>query len=296
MPLIGTFGAGSAKAFGFTSGGFAGMCASGGTTTEDGAYKVHTFTGSGSFCVSALSPDPAANVVEYLLVAGGGNGGSAPNLPCTGGGGAGGFRESPGATAGCYSVSPLGVSPAAAIPVSCSPGAYPVTVGAGGNDTIFACLTSRRGGAGGPQPMGSGGPGGSGGGGGGSNGNGAIGIGNTPPVTPPQGNNGGTNDFGGGGGGAAGTGSHAGGAGYAPEIAGTPAVFRSGGGGNGHNDQSSQPQCATSGKVSNATSGAANTGSGGGAANPSSPPYGPPNKGGPGSGGSGIVILRYRIK
>ena len=88
-------------------------------------------------------------------------------------------------------------------------------------------------------------------------------------------------------------GSHTGGAGYAPGIGG-PCVttYRSGGGGNGHADTSSQPQCATSGRVSNAESGAANTGSGGGAAN--SPGYGPPNKGPAGAGGSGVVILRYR--
>ena len=41
------------------------------------------------------------------------------NSGTTGGGGAGGYRESPGTASGCYTVSPLGASPAvAALPVS----------------------------------------------------------------------------------------------------------------------------------------------------------------------------------
>mgnify|MGYP004119402685 CR=1 FL=1 len=45
-----------------------------GTTT--GNYKYHTFTGPGTFCVSAIGTTPACNVVEYLVVAGGGGGAS----------------------------------------------------------------------------------------------------------------------------------------------------------------------------------------------------------------------------
>jgi hypothetical protein len=66
--------------------------ATGGTITECGNCKIHTFTSPGTFAVSSLSPTPANNVVSYLVVAGGGgaDGGSASSQS---GGGAGGFRE-----------------------------------------------------------------------------------------------------------------------------------------------------------------------------------------------------------
>ena len=54
-------------------------------------YKVHTFTGPGTFCVSASGNAAGSNSIDYLVVAGGGGGGG-----YTGGGGAGGYRESPG--------------------------------------------------------------------------------------------------------------------------------------------------------------------------------------------------------
>ena len=46
-----------------------GATATGGTITESGGYRIHTFTSSGDFVVSGGSLD-----VEYLLVAGGGGG------------------------------------------------------------------------------------------------------------------------------------------------------------------------------------------------------------------------------
>ena len=57
--------------------------ATGGTVTTDGDYKVHTFTTSGNFVVTA-----SGQPVEYLVIAGGGGGGS---KYYTGGGGAGGY-------------------------------------------------------------------------------------------------------------------------------------------------------------------------------------------------------------
>ena len=46
--------------------------ATGGTITTDGDYKVHTFTGTGTFEITTLGDDA---VVDYLVVAGGGPGG-----------------------------------------------------------------------------------------------------------------------------------------------------------------------------------------------------------------------------
>jgi len=228
MPLIATFGAGSGRGFGQQGGSFEGMCATGGTITEDGSYKIHTFTGPGTFTVNTLSPDPAGNDVDYLVVAGGAAGGHS----YAGGGGAGGYRESPGTASG-YTSSPLGASPAAAITVTAQ--GYPVTVGGGGaagggnnntpikgapgvDSTAFG-ITSTGGGTGGggsPSPYAAD-PGGSGGGVG-SGVPGAPktqGSGNDPAVSPPQGNPGGPP------------------ANISPPIAlpNTPQFVRSGGGG-----------------------------------------------------------------
>ena len=49
--------------------------ATGGTVTTSGDFKIHTFTGGGTFCVSAVGSAPACNVVDFLVVAGGGSGG-----------------------------------------------------------------------------------------------------------------------------------------------------------------------------------------------------------------------------
>jgi len=57
--------------------------ATGGTITTDGDYKIHTFTGSGTFTVTTLG---LIGTVEYLVIGGGGGGG---NGHAGGGGGAG---------------------------------------------------------------------------------------------------------------------------------------------------------------------------------------------------------------
>src|SRR6056300_761567 len=53
------------------------IAATGGTVTESGDYKIHTFTGDGCFVVSQISPSSAPIIkrsVDYLVVAGGGSG------------------------------------------------------------------------------------------------------------------------------------------------------------------------------------------------------------------------------
>jgi hypothetical protein len=240
------------------------VSATGGTETICGDYKIHTFTGPGTFCVSSLAnPLGGPNSVDYLVVAGGGGGGGNRG----GGGGAGGYRESSGATSGCYSRSPLGAC-VSALPVTVT--AFPITVGAGGaagiisppgpiatpggtgSNSVFSTITSAGGGSG---HTASGTPtpsvlnGGSGGGGGYGNtpaGSGPTskGLGNTPPVSPPQGNNGGTGSVGapydgGGGGGATSVGGPAtaadpggpGGTGGTTSISGSPTTYAGGGGG-----------------------------------------------------------------
>jgi hypothetical protein len=272
------------------------MSATGGTITTSGDFKIHTFTGPGTFCVAATSDVCATrNKVDYLVIAGGGSGqASAPNA---GGGGAGGYRESPGSATGCYSVSPRGAAPAVALTVTAT--AFPITVGAGGANlangglSTFSSITSAGGGYGAgqqPTPSENGNPGGSGGGG--SNGGGSAGSGNQPPVNPVQGTNGGAGNlsgpgFGGGGGGgaiiagSAGSGSAAtgaGGGGATSSINGTPTT-RAGGGG-GENNASPAPGGAGGGGASG-VAGTANTGGGGG---------------GNALGGSGVVILRYKFQ
>jgi hypothetical protein len=248
------------------------ITATGGTITTCGDYKIHTFTGPGTFTVCSVGNEAGSNTVDYMVIAGGASGGNGGGPgggsgSASGGGGAGGYRESSGAASGCYTVSPLGAC-VSALPVTVQ--GYPITVGAGGavngptpaagqqgnsgSNSVFSTITSTGGGTGGgwsPTPGSNGLPGGSGGGGsdivacGGNSGSG-----NTPPVSPPQGNDGGNgtapNGSGGGGGGATGAGQQgtaagppgngaiggAGGAGGTSSINGTP-TGRAGGGGGG---------------------------------------------------------------
>jgi hypothetical protein len=293
------------------------VVATGGTITTCGNYKIHTFTGPGTFTVT--NTGPGSSTVDYLVVAGGGarDTDGAPG----GGGGAGGYRESK-ATGAPWTASPLASS--TSLPVSVT--GYPITVGGGGSpsstganakgsDSVFSTITSTGGGAGGGGAPGVGNPGGSGGGGGAAPaGAGAGGTGNTPPVSPPQGNSGGTSVFGpasvsrgGGGGGATavgsdGSGSGNGGAGAGTEINPSPGVgtpgpsaplryFAGGGGGGaetysggtggvgGGGNGGQWPSCSAM------TAGTANTGGGSGS-----------GYGGATNGGSGIVVIRYKFQ
>src|SRR6056300_1142232 len=82
------------------------ITATGGTVTESGDFKIHTFTGDGCFVVSSLGNPAGSNSVDYLVVAGGGGGaGNGNNFDAGGSGGAGGYRESSGTASGCYTVS-----------------------------------------------------------------------------------------------------------------------------------------------------------------------------------------------
>ena len=184
------------------------ITATGGTiTTVDTNYKVHTFTGPGTFTVCSVGNSAGSNEVSYMIVgAGAGGGGCIPNGWGGGGGGAGGFRE--GKTPQCtYTASPLACTSGSnnGIPVTAT--GYPIVVGGGGaagpmapapggggiggsgNTASAFGLTSAGGGGGRGGLNGlTGVNGGSGGGGSGNNPGPGAGTGNTPPVSPPQGN------------------------------------------------------------------------------------------------------------
>ena len=306
------------------------IAATGGTITECGDFKIHTFTGPGTFCVTGAGTPTGSTTVDYLVVAGGGGAGGEEG---SGGGGAGGFRESSGAASGCYSRSPLGAC-VSGLPVSVQ--GYSIVVGGGGaggtgapkaqgtsgSVSTFSSITSTGGGGGGygnaPSPD-AGLYGLDGGSGGGSGGRidtpyqaASKGQGNTPSVSPPQGQPGGasktdtgnSNDSGGGGGGATATGSNAanpegpsgnGGAGATTSISATPTAYAGGGAGGNNSGGTSAGTGGTGGggNGSNNSAGGAgtgNTGGGGGGAG-----TGVPGNAG-GAGGSGIVIIRYKFQ
>jgi hypothetical protein len=254
-------------------------------------YRVHTFISSQNFIMNKGS-----GIVEYLIVGGGGSGG----WQYAGGGGAGGFLE------GMLTLS--------------TPGTYPVVIGAGGvmsstapmisgNSSSFNGIVALGGGAGGSYAQGgihNGVNGGSGGGGA---------IHDTSPLvssggigTSGQGNNGGTGVHsgasypGGGGGGAGAAGTNAtsgsnggsGGIGKQSSINGTTTYYAGGGGGSANDTAiglgglgGGGNGSKGSGAQTSSTPGSANSGGGGGGGSVFS--------GRNHSGGSGIVILRYRI-
>ena len=308
----------------FTTGGGSFMTATGGTTTEDGDCKIHTFTGPGTFTVSGVSSSADRNLVSYMVV--GGGGGSQE-----GAGGAGGYRELKSPLTP-YTASPLDGYPTPGNRITVTATGFPITVGAGGavgtpspnpqpptstgqpgSNSQFSTIIGAGGGGGGkytnnPNDRNAGLPGGSGGGSA-AHANPAPktagGTGNTPPTTPSQGNNGGPSNggfpnFAGGGGGAGGVGTTGssgsgapGGAGVTSSITGS-AVGRAGGGGGGiPAPQGNSPspgfgggQGACTPSSGGATGGTANTGGGGGGT------WSAPGT----TGGSGIVVIRYRFK
>jgi hypothetical protein len=293
------------------------IIATGGTITTCGDYKIHSFTGPGTFTVSSAGTPVGSTTVDYMVVAGGG-GGAGYNL---GGGGAGGFRMS------------------TSLPISAT--GYPISIGAGGTspgpssngtqgvNSIFSSITSTGGGGGGNYPTSGpvvtdGSAGGSGGGIGRDaylSGRSSSNNGNTPPVSPSQGNNGGVYSYGpggtcgsSGGGGAAAIGSPgypgnsggSGGAGspatpqfgsapkpyYQADVPGNgtsaPGYFSGGGGGGGSSGGGSGGiggGGGGSGTPPVGKSGTANTGGGGGG-----------GQGQGGSGGSGIVLIKYKYQ
>ena len=308
------------------------MAATGGTVSTCGDFKVHKFTGPGTFCVSQVSTVCSGrNNLFYAVVAGGGGGGD----DGAGGGGAGGFRlGGPG---------PFPSTPLAAPALTATVTAFPITVGGGGagagspntgvsgSSSIFSTITSAGGGGGGSRgetPK-NGTAGGSGGGGGGSSPAspgagcfGAGGSGNTPSVSPAQGNSGGSGGAspahqGGGGGGATGGGGSVGGnpgsssggpggaGGSITELFGaspkpfygpTNGVLAGGGGGSGRASPGPAPGGAAGpggggqgeGQSMSLQSGTVNTGGGGGGSEFLGTTAG--------SGGSGIVYIKYKFQ
>ena len=284
------------------------ISATGGTITTSGNFKIHTFTGDGNFVVASVgnckTPAPERDKINTLVIAGGGGSGyAADGCSPAGAGGAGGYRFN------------------SAIPVSASPGTYPVTVGGGGSggtpgdpalgssgsNSVFGTITSAGGGGGGGvhtnpgSPRQAGANGGSGGGG--SEGNPDVpsfatmpgGSGNTPPVSPPQGNNGGNGviNASGAGGGAGGAGANASpcgpGGNAGTGSSGWPGdctVRASGGAGSSYTrplDGTKAPAGGGGGALENGT---ANTGGGAGGA----------SGGNSYAGGKGVVIIRYKFQ
>ena len=177
MPLLSSIASASVRGFsgyGLSSGATF-IAATGGTVTESGNYRYHTFTSSGTFTVSAA---PSGKFIDFIIVAGGGSaalGGGA-------GGGGGGVVEK--------------------LSQSISNGSFSVTVGTGGasgaagNNSLFKGETALGGGQGNGSGLGYSG----GSGGGGTTGGGAA----LQPTSASGGyGNAGSNAAGGGAGGAA---------------------------------------------------------------------------------------------
>lgn len=313
----------SGKYEGFSAKNVAGparsMVATGGALAEPGnGYKYHFFTSTSS---PGFEVTRGNGTVDYLIIGGGGAGGSTPDYIGCGGGGAGGFLTGS---------------------VDVNPGSYAVVIGAGGAyqankkgqpglDSSIAfptTLTASGGGGGGGRGNATNGGSEVGGSGGGASGydnplTGSAGSQYSPrsPLfpapAPGQGNAGGngqptTYRTGGGGGGAGEPGSNSttsaggdGGDGSAafngdtgippsygashPNPLLTGRYFAGGGGGGYSNPPAPGPGGAGGvGGGGNGSSGAGsvNTGGGGGGAN---------HQSSGGAGGSGIVIIRYQV-
>ncbi|MFW0862564.1 MAG: DUF2341 domain-containing protein [Candidatus Komeilibacteria bacterium] len=242
--------------------------ATGGTITEAGGYRIHTFTSSGTFTPST------GGLVEVLVVAGGGGGGSSQtSWGGGGGGGAGGLLYD-----NSFSVDPAGYS--VTVGVGGSPGATGSNqYGSDGGNSVFHTMTAIGGGGG--ARVGTNGRSGGSGGGGGYNGystvrSGGSGINN-------QGHNGGDTSQlswagGAGGGGAGGIGGdnksgHVGGnpgPGLSYLISGSAVTYAEGG----------------AGGTNGAAPSTANTGNGGDAAYAAGTAY---------AGADGVVIIRYPL-
>ncbi len=237
----------------------------GGTITTSGGYRIHTFTTSGTFTL------PSGKNVEYLVVGGGGGGGNGVALRGSGGGGGAG-----GMITGTTSLA------AGSHSIVVGAGGTPAAAGANSSINSIEAIGGGRGGQYSANPT-------SGGSGGGAQGDaekatttaggaGTAGQGNKGQDTPAL------QAWGSGGGGKAGEGSGAtGGAGLASTITGASVTYSRGG--NAGGTFAGGWTCPGP-----AASGAANTGNAGyggdAKMNGSSGCEG-------GSGGSGIVVVRY---
>jgi len=301
------------------------IVATGGTiaTSPCGDFKIHTFTGPGTFTVCSTGNASGSNSVDYMVVAGGGAGAGKNDGGGVGGGGAGGIRIGT-----VCQPSPISPSPLVAPGHTVSAQGYPIVVGGGGASNICTpngtagasgstssfSTFSAAGGGGGNDAANNGASGGSGGGAGEAGG--CAGAGNTPPVSPPQGNPGGDGNspsVGAGGGGFTAAGEDStpsptsptgnGGAGInAGPIFGTangsPGGNFGGGGGASTGNPAAGPFSGGTGGGGQgnahdqaSASGGTNTGGGGGAHGSTGAPQGGTN-----GGGSGIVIIRYKFQ
>lgn len=268
--------------------------ATGGAIYSDANYMYHVFTSTGAFTpTQSLTAD-------VLVVAGGGGGGSQRGCRGNGGGGAGGYRLTTDSFTGSTSYT---------VTVGAG-GAAGTTTGSNGGNSVINSITSVGGGGGGAGTN-NGNAGGSGGGG--------VNYGTGGAASPSgQGNAGGAGAEGGGGGGGAGAIGIAGnvtaggsggngGAGSNSALAwtlvtgtGVNGYFAGGGGGGSGNGSGSSSliqgigglggggtaRYAGSGQGDN---GVANTGGGGAGGTE----YSGCASGNGGTGGSGIVIVRY---
>jgi len=268
------------------------------TTPYQNGSTLYTFTTTdASLSTSLFSVTPNfTGTIEYLVVAGGGAGSDdGDTIPGNGGGGAGG-----------YLAGPISVSNGVSYSVQVGGGAPGVTGKSSqptaGLSSTFASLTSAGGGRGGYHNAQPGGNGGSGGGGGSSTTTASAGG----TATPGQGRDGGrgadSSKGGGGGGGGAGAvgadGSSSaggrggdGGAGSQNAISGANLYYAGGGGGSpGGTGGLGGGGNAASSSGGNGGNGTRGTGGGGGASVAGTPT---PIVNVSGSGGSGIVILRF---
>lgn len=255
------------------------VVATGGTVSDINGYRTHVFTASGSFTVTS------GGYVEVLVVAGGGAGGSnnvSATSTASGGGGAGGLIYDQS-----YAVTPQTIA---------------VTVGSGGlitdtvgQNSVFGSLIALGGGRGACKTCAAV-----------SGGSGGGGSYYYPPLgsgTIGQGHNGGGNTvayYGGSGGGGAGSvgqnslgnvGANGGTGLYYGyifgDIFGQNGYFAGGGGGGGSAGGTGGNGGGAAGSNTNGNDATANSGGGGGGSN-NSLYIG-------GSGGSGIVIVRYPL-
>jgi hypothetical protein len=263
----------------------------------DEIYKIHVFRDPGNSRLTVENISNKFNELEVLLVAGGGAGGAADNeVEGGGGGGAGGMRNFSHTIAGPgnYSLVVGHRGTGSGGNGRCNPG------NPGGNSSFLSFSASGGGGGG----TGQGTPGRNGGSGGGSNRRtSTIGFGNVPATTPVQGHNGvrlGGNTGGGGGGAGSAATDFPGGAPRATTIlssanasassvgvvSGSSVLFARGG----------QGGISTSGSgYASGPDGSGNGGAGGYAAGERA---GDPRQYmRPGAnGGSGVVIIKYRIQ
>ena len=113
MPLISTKGGGSASTFGFFSASYSSIIATGGTITEYGIYRLHTFTGSGTFNISKVGNSDGAGTYDFFGLGAGSAGVGGQVHVVLGAGGAAGIKKGSNG-------------------VSANTGSFPITIGSGG--------------------------------------------------------------------------------------------------------------------------------------------------------------------